>query len=121
LIESVKGRVFLHTTIFDFLVGGDHNNLQRLIDAGLVSVVLALLSQCEDEEFCDIVEADATAGFEVVKGQLISRNEDEQEGRVSEPKVWMRLLLNAVGNEPRLDVKQNLSAVCRLFRELLLW
>jgi len=98
VLRICQGKELPTQTVCYFLAGGEsHDNahnqyLQRLVDAGLVPAVLALLSQCEDDELCGVIEAGTNTGFE---------------GRVAEPKVWLFLLINIVKDETRLGVKRN--------------
>lgn len=104
--EDAVGRVGkgmgLSTQIVEFL-GGKHANtshrryLNTLVDAGLVSTVLGLLSKCEEGDISDIVDA---GGLPFDENFLLKSRGEVMEGHVGSPKVWIDILLRlATGGE----------------------
>eukprot|EP00571_Detonula_confervacea_P016007 CAMPEP_0172307816 /NCGR_PEP_ID=MMETSP1058-20130122/8591_1 /TAXON_ID=83371 /ORGANISM="Detonula confervacea, Strain CCMP 353" /LENGTH=699 /DNA_ID=CAMNT_0013020091 /DNA_START=114 /DNA_END=2213 /DNA_ORIENTATION=+ len=92
--------------------------LQRLVDAGLIPAVLEILSRCEDDDFCDVVEADATA-CSVVNSQVFnSRNIEGQEGTIPEPRAWVLLLHDTVQHVKRLGEKRNHECRMQIAQEI---
>ena len=86
--------------------------LVRLLDAGLVSVVLGLLQRCQ-ESFDDVVEAEIEIGGVSIGKRVIATCPD-MEGRISAPGLWIHLLSNiivcsGVGNKRIDEIKMQIA------------
>ena len=84
--------------------------LVRLLDAGLVSVVLGLLQRCQ-ESFDDVVEAEIEdcRSIDWEKGYR-----QDMEGRISAPGLWIHLLSNiivcsGIGNKRIDEIKMQIA------------
>ena len=131
VVERVRQGMGMSTAIIaNHLAPGKGNNVHSkclggLVDAGLISVVLALLGRCEEEEFQNVIEADGICGIAV--GNLkFNYPEEKMESTVIEPGVWIVLILNVVGYEGlglqrlqdiRMQVANDLGPLIRCMRD----
>mmetsp|Transcript_10848 Transcript_10848/g.19720 ORF Transcript_10848/g.19720 Transcript_10848/m.19720 type:complete len:715 (+) Transcript_10848:138-2282(+) len=90
VVEDIRRGKDLSTQAVVALSGSAHDQIvyrQRLVDEGMIEVVLGLLKRCVNEEFMDV---------------LVDIGGEEGDGGLAGPSVWVNILLNttAPGNFP---------------------
>ena len=113
-VSRVSNGLGLSTHIVEFLGTPDastshHQYLKRMVDAGLVSVVLGLLNKCREVDIVDIVDTEGSFPF---NGTMVKSRGELLEGYVSTPTVWVDILLRLAASEKSLGI--NKMRICRV-------